>query len=134
VRCYALEAVSDGKIPLDQGADLLDHQVGVLRECAQYILERLKGRESVQKVFHKLLLLLAWDTYPCLTSATGCPSVPCRYINPKGSEGFSKGLVTELLHNGSYVLLTAHAFDLQKLLNLRENQVRCDAPVPASML
>jgi len=26
---YALEAVGDSEIPLDQGADLLDHQVGV---------------------------------------------------------------------------------------------------------
>ena len=60
---YALEAVSDAEVPLDQGADLLDHQVGVLREGAQYILECLKGRESVQKVFHKLLLLLAWDAH-----------------------------------------------------------------------
>jgi len=47
VRCYALEAVSDGKIPLDQSTDLLDHQVGVLREGVQHILECLKGRESV---------------------------------------------------------------------------------------
>ena len=58
-----LKAVSDGEVPLDQGADLLDHQVGVLRECAQYILESLKSGQRVQKVFHKLLLLLAWDAY-----------------------------------------------------------------------
>ena len=56
--CYALEAVSDGEVPLDQAANLLDHQVGVLREGIQHILDCLKGRESVQKVFHKLLFLL----------------------------------------------------------------------------
>jgi hypothetical protein len=58
VCCYALEAVSDGEVPLDQAVDLLDHQVGILRECAQHIVERLKGRQRVQKVFHKLLFLL----------------------------------------------------------------------------
>ena len=55
---YALEAVSDAEVPLDQAVDLLDHQVGVLRERAQHIVERLKGRQRVQKVFHKLLFLL----------------------------------------------------------------------------
>ena len=55
---YALEAVSDGEIPLDPAANLLDHEVGVLGERAQYIAECLKGRESIQKVFHKLLFLL----------------------------------------------------------------------------
>jgi len=43
-------------------------------------------------------------------------------------------LVTELLHNGSYVLLAAHAFDPQKLLKPGQKQVRCNATVPASML
>jgi len=52
LRDFRLEAVSDGKIPLDQSTDLLDHQVGVLRERAQHIVECLKGRESVQKAFH----------------------------------------------------------------------------------
>ena len=55
---YALEAVSDGEIPLDQATDLLDYQVGVLREGVQYILESLKSGQSIQKVFHKLLFLL----------------------------------------------------------------------------
>jgi len=109
---YALEAVSDAEVPLDQAANLLDHEVGVLRERAQHIVERLKGRKSIQKVFHKLLFLLAWDAYSCPPRTAGSPSVPCRYINPKSAEGFTERLVTELLHNGSYVLLTAHAFDL----------------------
>ena len=63
-----------------------------------------------------------------------CPSVPSGYINPEGAEGFPKSLVTELLHNGSYILLLTHAFDGQKLVQLREQKVRCDAPVPAAML
>jgi len=58
LRDFRLEAVSDREVPLDQGANLLDHQVGVLRERAQHIVERLKGRQRVQKVFHKLLFLL----------------------------------------------------------------------------
>ena len=58
VCCFRLEAVSDGEVPLDQSADLLDHQIGILREGVQHILECLKGRESVQKAFYKLLLLL----------------------------------------------------------------------------
>jgi len=111
VCCYALEAVSDGEVPLDQGANLLDHQIGILRECVQHILESLKSGQSVQKVFHKLLLLLARYAYPCLTCTAGCPSVPCRHFQPESAEGLPKGLVTELLHDGSYVLLTAHAFD-----------------------
>jgi len=68
------------------------------------------------------------------TGAVRSSSVPSRYFQPESAERFPKGLVTELLHNGSYVLLTACAFDLQKLLKPRENQVRCEAPVPASML
>ena len=134
MRCYALETVSDGEVTLDQTANLLDHQVGVLRECAQHILECLKGRQRVQKVFHKLLLLLARDAYPCLTSNAGCPSVPRRYINPEGAEGFPKGLVTELLHDGRYILLLTHAFDGQKVFQLGKQQVRCNATVPAAML
>ena len=55
---YALEAVSDAEVPLDQAANLLDHQAGVLREGIQHILESLKSGQSVQKVFHKLLFLL----------------------------------------------------------------------------
>ena len=55
---YALEAVSDGEVPLDQAADLFNHQVGVLRERAQHIVDCRKGRQRVQKVFHKLLFLL----------------------------------------------------------------------------
>ena len=56
---YALEAVGDSQVPLDQGANLLDHEVGVLRERVQHFLESLKSGQSVQKAFHKLLLLLA---------------------------------------------------------------------------
>ena len=59
VYCYTLEAISDGEIPLDQGTNLLDHPVSVLRECVQYVVECLKARKCVQKVFHKLLLLLS---------------------------------------------------------------------------
>ena len=58
VSCYALEAVGDVEIPLDQAADLFDHQVGIFREGVQHILESLKSWQRVQKVFHKLLLLL----------------------------------------------------------------------------
>ena len=134
LRDFCLEAVGDGEVPLDQGADLLDHQVGVLRECAQHIVERLKGRESIQKAFHKLLLLLAWDTHPCPTSTAGCSSVPCRYFKPESTEGFTERLVTELLYNGSYILLLTRAFDGQKVVQLREQKVRCNATVPATML
>ena len=45
--CYTLEAVSDGEVPLDQGTDLLDHQVSVLREVVQHLLECLKGGQRV---------------------------------------------------------------------------------------
>ena len=55
---YALEAVSDAEVPLDQGANLLDHQVGILRERAQHIVESLKSGQSVKEAFHKLLFLL----------------------------------------------------------------------------
>ncbi len=134
VCCYTLEAVSDAEVPLDQSANLLDHQVSVFGEGVQHFLESLKSGQRVQKAFHKLLLLLAWDAYSCPPRATGCPSVPCGHFQPKSAEGFPKGLVTELLHDGSYVLLTAHAFDLQKLIKLRKQQVRCDATVPAAML
>jgi len=134
VGCYALESASDAKVPLDQRADLLGRQASVLWDGVQHLLERLKGRESVQKVFHKLPLLLPWDAYVLPSCAAGCPSVPSGYFQPEGAEGFPKGLVTELLHNGSYVLLTACAFDLQKLVQLREQKVRCDAPVPSAML
>ena len=58
LRDFRLEAVSDVEIPLDQGTDLLDHQVGVRREIVQHLLERLKSGQSVQKVFHKPMLLL----------------------------------------------------------------------------
>jgi hypothetical protein len=42
-RVVRLEAVGDSRIPLDQAADLLDHQVGVSREHVQYILECFIG-------------------------------------------------------------------------------------------
>ena len=57
MRRYVLEAVSNAEVPLDQATNLLDHQVVVLREGVQYILESFKSGQSVQKVFHKLLLL-----------------------------------------------------------------------------
>jgi hypothetical protein len=68
------------------------------------------------------------------TSAIGCPSVPSGYIQPENAEGFPKGLVTELLYDGSYILLLTRAFDGQKLVQLREQEVRCNAAVPASIL
>ena len=68
------------------------------------------------------------------TSAVGSPSVSRRHLQPKGAEGFPKGLVTELLYDGSHILLFTHAFDLQKVVKPREQQVRCDAPIPATML
>jgi hypothetical protein len=58
MRVFRLEAVVYGKVSLDQGADSLDHQVGVLREGVQYIMVTLKGRQSIKKVCHKLMLLL----------------------------------------------------------------------------
>jgi hypothetical protein len=134
VCCYALEAARNAEVPLDQASDLLDHQVGVLREGVQHLSERLKGRQRVKEAFHKLLLLLAWDAHFAPPSAAGCPSVPCWHLQSKSTEGFPKGLVTEPLHNGSNVLLTTHAFDLQKFIKPGEQQVRCNAPVPATMM
>jgi hypothetical protein len=97
VRYHALEAVSDTEVPLDQSADLLDRQASVLWDGVQHLLERLKGRESVKGSFHKLLLLLEWDTHQCLTSTAGCPSVASRYFQSKSAEGFPKSLVLRRL-------------------------------------
>ena len=47
MRRYTLETVSDGEVPLDQGSNLLDHQVGVLRERVQHFLESLKSGQRV---------------------------------------------------------------------------------------
>jgi hypothetical protein len=95
-------------------------------------LERLKGRKSVKEGFYKLLLLRAWDAYEFLTRTVGCPSVPYRQLKPEGYERFTKGLFTELLHNGSYT--HAHPLDDQKLIKPRKQQVGCNALVSAAML
>jgi hypothetical protein len=85
VCCYALEAVGNGEVPLDQAANLLDRQASVLWEGFQHLLECLKGWESIQKAFHKLLLLLPWDSYALSSCATGCPSVASRYSQPESA-------------------------------------------------
>ncbi len=131
---FRLEAVSDGEVPFDQSADLLDRQVGVLGQVVQNFLERLKGRDRIQKGFHKLLLLLSWDAYLRLTGSPYYTHVLCRYLNSECAERLPKDFVTELLHDGSYTSRVAHAFDGQKLVQLGKKQVGCDAPVPATVL
>jgi hypothetical protein len=129
-----LEAVGNAEVPLDQSTDLLDRQASVLWKGFQHLLECLKGWESIQKAFHKLLLLLAREAYVLPSCAAGCPSVASRYFQPESAEGSPKGLVTELLHKGSYILLLIHAFDCQKVFEPREQQVGGNAAVPATML
>jgi hypothetical protein len=116
VRYYALEAVSNGQIPLDHSTDLLEHQVSVGRDGVENLLERFKGREGIKKGFYNALLLFAWDAYAFSTRTVGCLSVSRRQLKSEGSERFTKSLVTEFLHKRSYLLRIAKTFDLQELV------------------